>query len=128
VIFINTFYGTLNIPEGKWGYYIFDTRTINIRNTNITDFLEEIYKNSSNSFIEISIQFESKINITCYKWETVFYAIGHLYKDKSIYDIYDWVILDDNDEKHYLGNFLFDNIGRFVQIKIRNYVRRKSND
>ena len=119
VISINTFFGTLNIPDNKWGYYILDTRTMHISNSNISNVLESIYLNTNFSFIDIEINIPLSSNC----WENIFFAKGYLYKDKLDNGIYDWTIADEDNELHYLGEFLFNNTGEFVQIKIRNYVR-----
>jgi len=125
VISINTFFGTLNIPDNKWGYYILDTRTMHISNSNISNVLESIYLNTNFSFIDISIKIPSVPlgQLGQYDWNTVFEAKGYLYKDKLNNSVYDWTIADEEDNLHYLGDFLFNNTGTFVQIQIRNYVR-----
>jgi hypothetical protein len=120
VIRINTLFGKLNIPESKWGYYIFDTRTIDISNTNISEILEDIYYNTKKSFIEIQIE---EYNLVIGKWSDAFRAKGMLFLERNSFGLYDWHIGKYKDNQD-LGSFLFNNTGKSFRIKIRSYIRR----
>jgi hypothetical protein len=120
VVTINTLFGKLNIPDSRWGYYIFDTRTIDISNTNICEILEHIYYRTKKSFIEIEI---CKPNYIEGQWDEVFYAKGMLHLHKNKIGIYDWHI-GQYKKGVDLGNFLFNHTGNFYRIRIRSYIRR----
>lgn len=116
-----TFEGVLTLPEAltdSCDYHVFDNRTMHTALHNICDVFRIIYFESPQSRMEIEIY--SKPNKKS-KHEEIEYInhSGVLYLDQLVGDIYDWVLENErNGNVFKLGNYLFENVGKYVYIKI----------
>ena len=106
---INTLLGKLIMPEHKYEYGVFDSRTADIKFISITDILNEIYKTSPTCEVKIQIEVKKKKGST---YNKVFESEGELYMDKSD-GVWDWFVAGKD-----LGKVLFENTNEDVYIEI----------
>ena len=107
----NQIEGKLVIPERMFNYCLFDTSTAYIRLHNICEILSDIYYNSEDSYLSITIdKFNKEIN----EYLNILNVEGELLLNKSE-GVYDWFI-DDVE----LGSVLFYNTDEKIRICIEH--------